>query len=229
MDLSTDIIYLRKQDIFEVYETLSPTPHYEYTRTTVSSPPPTPPPPPPPPPTPFLLISTSLDPEPHRISGLPQYHHPPRSMPIYNVLTGGSTTYSATPPSTLMCFVSQKQFKTIPRSLLYLTDPSLAVSDRSVSLSVGAYGWICSLPHGQPLATNQGPIFGSLPSSFRAKAYGLLSYLQFLYCISQYIHSPLPKETILYTDSASLIAKIREIEKWLYFFPNTTTGTFFNK
>ena len=63
--------------------------------------------------------------KPHRISGLPQYHHPPRSMPIYTALTSGSSTYSATPPSTLMCFISRKQFKTIPRSLLYLTDPSL--------------------------------------------------------------------------------------------------------
>ena len=34
IDLSTDIIFLRKQDIFKVYETLPPTPHYEYTRTT---------------------------------------------------------------------------------------------------------------------------------------------------------------------------------------------------
>ena len=37
IDLPTDIVYLRKQDIFEVYETLPPTLHYEYTCTTVSS------------------------------------------------------------------------------------------------------------------------------------------------------------------------------------------------
>ena len=61
-----------------------------------------------------------------------------------------------------------------------------------------------------------------MPSSFRTKAYGLLSYLRFLYRISQYTHSPLPKETILYTDSASLIAKIGEIKTWPYFFPNAT-------
>ena len=39
IDLSTDLVYLRKQDLFEVYKTLPPTPHYEYTCTTVSSPP----------------------------------------------------------------------------------------------------------------------------------------------------------------------------------------------
>ena len=53
----------------------------------------------------------------------------------------------------------------------------IAASDGSVSSSVRAYGWICSLPHGQRLATNHGPVFGSLPSSIHAEAYGLLSYL----------------------------------------------------
>ena len=105
-----------------MYETFPPTPHYKYTRITVS------------PPIPFLLILTSqdarsFDPEPHRISGLPQYHHPPHSKTIYNALTSGSTTYSATPPSTLMCFTSRKQFKTIHRSLLHLTDLSLLLSE----------------------------------------------------------------------------------------------------
>ena len=85
-------------------------------------------------PIPFLLILTyqdarSFDPEQNRTSGLPLYHHPLCSMPIYNALTSGSTTYSATPPSTLMCFISLKQFKTIPRSLLHLTDQSLLLSD----------------------------------------------------------------------------------------------------
>ena len=98
----------------------------------------------------------------------------------------------------------------------------IAASDGSVSSSVRAYGWICSLHHGQRLATNHGPVSGSLPSSFHTKAYGLLSYLRFLYCVSQYTHSPLPKETIIYTDSTSLIAKLSEIKNWPYFFPNAT-------
>ena len=80
------------------------------------------------------MISTSQDarsfnPEPHHTSGLPQYHHPPRLTPIHNALTSGSTTYSATPPSTLMCFASRKQLKTIHRSLLHLTDLSLLLSE----------------------------------------------------------------------------------------------------
>ena len=83
---------------------------------------------------PFLLILTSqdarsFDPEPHRTPGLPQYLHPPRPTLIYNASASGSTTYSATPPSTLICFVSRKQFKIIPRSLLHLMDLSLLLSE----------------------------------------------------------------------------------------------------
>ena len=98
----------------------------------------------------------------------------------------------------------------------------IAASDGSVISSAGAYGWICSLPHSQRLATNHRPVFGSSPSSFRTEAYGLLSYLRFLYRVSHYTHSSLPIETIIYTNSASLIAKINEVEKWPYFFPNAT-------
>ena len=124
IDLSTDIVYLRKQDTFEVYETLPTTLQYEYTHTTVSSPPPTP----------FPLISTSLDarsldPVPHHLSRLPQCHHPPHSIHISNALTSESITYSMTPPLTPMCSVYQKHSKPIPRSSLHLMDPSLLLME----------------------------------------------------------------------------------------------------
>ena len=105
----------------------------------------------------------------------------------------------------------------------FQTNPKIiTASDGSVSSSIRAYGWPCSLPHGQCLATNHGPVFSCFPSSFCAEVYGLLSYLQFLYRVGQYTQSPLPKQNIIYTDSASLIEKLGEIRKWLYFFPNTT-------
>ena len=67
IDLPTDIVYFRKHDIFEVYETFPPTLHYEYTCTTVYSPP-----------IQFLLTSASpdtrfSDQEPHHTSRLPQH------------------------------------------------------------------------------------------------------------------------------------------------------------
>ena len=105
----------------------------------------------------------------------------------------------------------------------FQTNPKIiTASDRSVFSSIGAYGWTCSLPHGQHLATNHRPVFGHFPSFFHAKAYGLLSYLRFLYRVSQYTQPHLPKQNIIYTDSASLIEKLVEIRKWPYFFPNTT-------
>ena len=122
IDLPTYLVYLHKQDIFEVYETLPPTPQYKYTRTTVSSPPP-------PNSVPTSQDARSFDQEPHHTSRLPQHHHPPCSTPIYNALTGGSTAYSTIPPSTWTCFVYRKQFKIIPRSLLHLTDLSFLQSE----------------------------------------------------------------------------------------------------
>ena len=105
----------------------------------------------------------------------------------------------------------------------FQTNPKIiTASDGSVSSSIGAYGWACSLPHDQRLATNHGPVFGRFPSSFHPEAYGLLSYLRFLYRVSQYTQSLLPKQNIIYTDSASLIEKLGEIRKWPYFFPSTT-------
>ena len=107
-----------------MYETLPPTIQYEYTHTTISSPPPLL----------FPLTSTSQDPrfsdqEPHRTSGFLQHHHPPRSAPISNALTSGSTAYSVIPPSTPTYFLYRMQFKTIPRSLQHPTDRSLLPSE----------------------------------------------------------------------------------------------------
>ena len=138
-------------------------------------------PPPPPPPTLYPLTSTSLnsqfsDQEPHCTSRFLQHHHPPRSVHKSNALTSGSTAYSMIPPSTPTCFIYRTQFKTIPGSLQHLTDRSLLLSEPTAGSA--------PFSHGQRLATNHGPVFGSSPSSFQAEVYGLLSYFHFLYRIS---------------------------------------------
>ena len=145
-------------------------------------------------------------------------------MATSNTSTSGNISYSEIPSSLPTYLVYRNTVQNNPQII--------AASDRSVTSSIGAYGWICSLPHGQRLATNRGPVFGSPPSSFHAKAYGFLSYLRFLYHVSKYTHSALPTETIIYNDSASLIAKISEFEKWPIFSPTpqwTPTGTSCNK
>ena len=189
----------------------------------------------------------------------PPYLLPPpplTSVPVdlslsgHQILQSRATPYfqpPATPiPTTFSVYIQQLnqwEYRLLHDSLIttdilslsetFQNNPQIiAASDGSVTSSVGAYGWICSLPHSQRLATNHGPVFSSLPSSFHAEAYGLLSYLRFLYHVSHHTHSSLPMETIIYTDSASLIAKINKIEKRLYFSQTpqwTQTGTSCNK
>ena len=187
-----------------MYKALPPTLHYEYTRTTVFSP---------------------------HLTSVPVY----LSLTGHQILRSRATPYFKTPatpiPSTFSIYTQQldKWEYHLLRDSLITTDifslletfqnnpRIIAASDGSFSSSFSIYGWICSLPHGQCLATNHGPVFGSSPSSFHDEAYGLLSYLRFLYHVSHYTHSSLPTETIIFTDSASLIAKINKIVKWPYF------------
>ena len=68
----------------------------------------------------------------------------------------------------------------------YLTDPSLSASDGSVwKPFIGAFGWILRLPSGKKVSC-AGPAFGYRITSYRAEAYGILSYLRFLYRLKQY-------------------------------------------
>ena len=209
IDPSTNIVYLCKQDTFEVYETLPTTPNYKYTRITVSSPP-------------SHSVPVDLN-----LSG---------SQITRSIIIPTRLTLVVPPPTTFETYLQsldQWEYQLLCNSTTktdafhlsetFQTNPKIiAASDGSISSSIGAYRWTCSLPHGQHLATNHRPVFGHFPSSFHAEAYGFLSYLRFLYQVSQYTQSPLPKQNIIYTDSASLIEKLGEIRKWPYFFPNTT-------
>ena len=146
---------------------------------------------------------------------------PPPSVPVdlcisgHQILRSIATPYLQTPaaptPTTFSVYIQQLdqwEYDLLHDSLIHTdvfsisetiqNNPQIiAASDGSVTSSVGAYGWICSLPHGQRFATNHGPVFGRSPSFFCTEAYGLLSYLRFLYCVSQYTHSSLPMETII--------------------------------
>ena len=70
---------------------------------------------------------------------------------------------------------------------LELTPGFRAVSDGSVTTQLhGSIGWIVSSLSGNRLATGMGPARGRSPLSFRAEAYGLLSFLRFLLRIKEY-------------------------------------------
>ena len=55
-----------------------------------------------------------------------------------------------------------------------------ATSDGSAPNCVGTFGWASKLSSGQQLAKQKGPATGYRTTSFRAEAYGLLSFLVFI-------------------------------------------------
>jgi hypothetical protein len=99
---------------------------------------------------------------------------------------------------------------TIPYLLHTSTSP-LAVSDGSVLLSQGTFGWVLATtqpPH--QLLHCSGPAFGASMDSYRAEAYGLLSLATLLDLMSKFFHSPLPPMTI-WCDNLSVVQTITSI------------------
>jgi hypothetical protein len=89
---------------------------------------------------------------------------------------------------------------------LELTPGFRAVSDGSVTTQLhGSFGWIVSSLNGDRLATGMGPALGRSPHSFRAEAYGLLSFLRFLLRIKEYTGMHDPWMGILATDGQSVL------------------------
>jgi len=84
----------------------------------------------------------------------------------------------------------------------------MSASDGSVwKPYIGAFGWILHLPSGKKVACS-GPAYGYRITSYRAEAYGVLSYLRFLYRFQLYWHVPMfPVGTIL-CDNHSLVDRL---------------------
>jgi hypothetical protein len=107
--------------------------------------------------------------------------------------------------------------------LLHTSTSPLAVSDGSVLLSQGTFGWVLATtqpPH-QLLHCSE-PAFGVSMHSYRAEAYGLLSLVTLLDLMSKFFHRPLPPITILCDNLSvvqtlnSIITRVRPV------FPNDT-------
>ena len=93
---------------------------------------------------------------------------------------------------------------------LELTPGFRAVSDGSVTTQLhGSIGWIVSSLSGNRLATGMGPARGRSPLSFRAEAYGLLSFLRFLLRIKEYRGMHNPWVGILATDGQSVLETLQ--------------------
>ncbi|KAI2507318.1 hypothetical protein MHU86_7154 [Fragilaria crotonensis] len=74
----------------------------------------------------------------------------------------------------------------------------------------GSFGWSISDKNGIRCATGMGPAYGSSPTSYRSKSYGMLSILCFLRRLAEFTGHLSPWEGIVATDSDSLLKTLRE-------------------
>jgi exonuclease III len=93
---------------------------------------------------------------------------------------------------------------------LDLTPGFRAVSDGSVTLKQhGSFGWVVSSMEGVRLATGNGPVRGRRPHSYRAEAYGILSFLRFLLRIKEFTGMHEPWQGLLATDSLGVLDTLK--------------------
>ncbi len=100
----------------------------------------------------------------------------------------------------------------------------IGVSDGSVIIDEGAFGWCISSTDGTRLATGMGPAQGMKPSSYRAEGYGMLSILRFLYHIFHFCDTD-PRCSAIYSDNMALIQRIREQTVKKRWYPNDTLSS----
>ena len=89
-----------------------------------------------------------------------------------------------------------------------------ATSDGSAPNFVGSFGWSAKTTSGIPIASNKGAAQGYKTSSFRAEAYGLLSFYLFIYHISHFTAYLISSTTAIYSDSKSVIDIVNEMSMW---------------
>ena len=81
-----------------------------------------------------------------------------------------------------------------------------AGSDGSVRYHTeGSFGWVLSTNHGERVANGMGPARGPRPTSYRAEACGMLSFLLFLIRVAEYTTMVDPWHGTVVTDSESVL------------------------
>ena len=95
-------------------------------------------------------------------------------------------------------------------------------SDGSAPDFIGTFGWAAKTNHELSLATNNGPAPGYRTTSYRSEAYGLISFLLFLYHSMKYT-SITPIERIkLHSDSQSLVNTSNKLLKCPHYYSTAT-------
>ena len=98
----------------------------------------------------------------------------------------------------------------------------LATSDGSAPNFVGSFGWAAKTVTKEPIGHNKGAAPGYCATSFRAEAYGLLAVLLFIHYAYQFTGCTKTTQTTLYTNSESLITKIKYMLQWAHYYQSAT-------
>jgi ribonuclease HI len=84
------------------------------------------------------------------------------------------------------------------------------ISDGSVKLEQGTFGWSIRTKEDKPIATGKGASYGYPQHSFRAEAYGMLSMLLFMVRNLEFHMEPFPTRIEVFTDNSGLVKRIRK-------------------
>jgi hypothetical protein len=82
------------------------------------------------------------------------------------------------------------------------------------------FSWTMSQPNCTHIVSCSGPAPGLKDSPFRAKAYGMLSMVQFLFHLFSFCDASHAWQTRLSTNNQSLLQRIREYQQYTTYFPN---------
>jgi hypothetical protein len=104
-----------------------------------------------------------------------------------------------------------------------MTNPlTHCTSDGSAPRFVGSFGWVSCLSNGERIARNKGPAYGSRTTSFRAEAYGILSYLRLIFRAFEFTANQLPTTLRIHSDSKSVIEQALKMLAYPFYFANMT-------
>lgn len=98
----------------------------------------------------------------------------------------------------------------------------LSATDGSSTPQYGSFGWTLNDSDGTRYAHHKGIAFGLPSTSFRSKAYGLLSFLCFWKHLHWFMHTSPRSPLLIFLHSQSLIDKSTEQNNWYDDFGSTT-------
>jgi hypothetical protein len=97
-----------------------------------------------------------------------------------------------------------------------------SASGGSVKNHQGSFGWLMSSPGGTVILKCSSPAYGKQMKLYRAKGYGMLSLLCFIYDLFSFCQQSLPAALPLFFNSKNLLDKTRTYLRHPWYYPNTS-------